>query len=228
MKPLSFLVVASLAISGCASMEQKDREWAGTASPAVAMFAAQSEIAPELCPAAPDSLKRRENLIAKVRHAGLMVDTYRNQPSFAQALSESQAKYRMAWSSMSANERNAFCNEYYQDLSSVTSSGAHIAADKIRMHFSPPTKAARDRQARGAMVLGAASIAATAGGVAQADNANFDGATRLNDAGQIIASAIPSNSASPGSCPAYGHFTQQTAPASHEAWKRYVSLRSCQ
>lgn len=227
MKTNAFLLGASLAVAGCAAMEQMDREWGGTPSPAVAMFAAQSDVAGEVCPAVPSSLKRREEQTKKVYETTLMLYIYMDDPSFARSRAESASKYRSSWPRMSANEQAAFCNEYYQEVATVTTSKASIDASKFREHFSPPSKAARDRQAAGAVVLGAASIAATAGGIAQADNANFDGAARLNDAGRVLASGIPTNSSSPGYCPAYGHFTQHGAPAGSAPWKRYVSLRSC-
>lgn len=208
-------------------MEERNREWAGTPSPAVAMFAAQSDFAGEMCPAAPEALKSRESLTKKVRHAGLMVDTYVTYPAFAQSLAKSRERYRAAWASMSANEKTAFCSEYYQELSTVNASMAHLDADALRMHFSPPSQAARDRQQAAGLLLGAASVAATAGGIAQVDNKNFDGAARLNSAGGVLANAIPGDISSPRYCPAYEHFTRHDAPGGHGTWKRYVSIRSC-
>lgn len=227
MKNIAFVGALSLAVAGCAGMEQRNKDWSGTPSPSVAMFAAQSDFAGEACPAVPASLKRREELTKKVFESTLMLYVYMDDPSFARSRAESVARYRSSWPAMSASEKTAYCNEYYQEISTVTTSMASIDAAKFKEYFSPPSQAALDRQAKEGLLIAAASVAATAGGVAQTDNENFDGAGRLNSAGQALAGAIAANSTRPGNCPAYGHFTQHAAPAGSSAWKRYVSLRSC-
>lgn len=227
LQKIGFLIAASLAVAGCAGIEQHNKDLGGKPSPSVAMFAAQSDFAGEACPAVPASLKRREELNKKVFESTLMLYSYMDDATFAGSRAESTAKYRSSWPAMSASKKVAFCNEYYQEISTVTTSMASIDAAALKEYFSPPSQAALDRQATAGLLIAGASIAANAGAVAQVDNSNFDGAARLNSVGGSLSDALPSNSARPGYCPAYGHFTHYAAPAGAAPWTSYVSLRTC-
>ncbi|ULB09174.1 hypothetical protein ORIO_04440 [Cereibacter azotoformans] len=220
-------VLGVIAVSAC-NTEQNNKEWAGAPSPAVAMFAVQSNFASDVCLGAPQSLKRREDLTQKVRDAMLMVETYKVYPTFVQSMNEAGDKYKKTWSLMSDHEKTDFCEDYYQELAITTASMASVDADKMRTFFSPPSDTALKRQALGAVALGAISVTASAGGITQSNKGNFDGAGRLNDVGRAAASVMPSGSSERiGYCAEYEHFTQHGSPVGHKTWRQYRSLASC-
>lgn len=221
---LATTVMISLALAGC-DLAQMHKDNAGSPSPAVAMFAAQYDFATEVCTEVPEELESRRELTQRVLIQ--YRDVYMTYPSFTKSLGESKAKYRKAWDSAGAQGRAAFCRDYYQELETTTVSMASRRGEAFRSYFSPPSQAALERQASAGVLLGVASIAASAGSVAQVDNGNFAGAGRLNDAGQIMADAMSGNAPRAGYCRAYDHFMQAGAPASHGVWKRYQSLKSC-
>jgi hypothetical protein len=205
----------------------------GDPTPALPIYAAQVRHAHDACQAAGlvDDAKAGDAFYANAVERGLQLAYYRKHvPAFGPALDAVGERYRQAWATMDATERQAFCAGYLDDVrwSAATWRLPVIqASDRFRSTFSPPSAQRVERAKAANMLLGVLSLGATAAGVNQTSQHDFAAAHDLNAAGGALAQGMADPSARPPGCAAYAPFVAMNQRLTAADVRSYHSIRSC-
>lgn len=212
------------------SASAKDNWALGSPTPALSLYAAQSEFAHEECGLAPT--KENERFYHWAIRGGLAVDEYRRKDEdFARIEKLLLQRYHQTWSQLSDGQKSNFCKSYSDDVSWAKDSGRMKILDvsiKFRSHFSPPSKERIDRAKKANIFAAILSLGFTAAGVNQVNQHDFSTARQFNNYGGVFANLIND----PGAvmqtpCESYLPFLLANIRPEDLRFDTYYSIRDC-
>lgn len=205
----------------------------GIPTPALVIYTAQLDFAHETCAAsgAIADAKASDAFHKNAVERGLSPAYYTEHvPEYGPARAAYLQRYREAWATMAAPEREAFCAGYKADVDWAAGKWRLPViqkSDLFRNHFAPPSQHQLDRAKRGNFLLAVLSLGATAAGVNQTRQHDFSAASDLNDAGRSLATGIGTPAAAASSCNAYAPFELMNRAVTAGDFRRYHSIVHC-
>lgn len=189
------ILTFSILVAGCSSFEKRINDSFGHPTDAIAVYAAQSLHAKNVC-SHYVSNESNERFYEWGVIAGLMIPHHRKiSDGFKDIEDEYIKKYSNNWLQISESEKDKFCLDYKkevifsEDLSRIR---LIESGGRFRNFFTVVSAEAKSREKTGALILGATSIAFSFAGLNQTSKHNFSGASTLNNYAQVFANSMPS------------------------------------
>ena len=189
------ILIFLILVTGCSSFEERVNDSFGHPTDAIAVYAAQSLHAKNVC-SHYVSNESNERFYEWGVRAGLMIPHHRKtSDGFKDIEDEYLKKYSNNWLKISESKKDKFCLDYKKEvIFSEELSRIRLieSGGRFRNFFAVVSEKAKSREKTGALILGATSVVFSFAGLNQTSKHNFSGASTLNNYAQFFSNSMPS------------------------------------